>query len=185
MEKKRDISRLVMQVCAVLLCLTLLSMWLMSNMYARYTTQVSGEDSARVAIFGHDESIDVPSEISAKLVPGSSAEYALSVANYSGARTSEVTLNYNLEVATAGNLPLQFTLYSVSDNGQRSEIGSFAESSTEKEHTFPKADMAFEAGTQAEHKYVLDMQWDGSTDAAGYANIPDYIRININVEQAD
>lgn len=185
MEKKRDISRLVMQACTVLLCLTLLSMWLMSNMYARYTTQVSGEDSARVAIFGHNESIDVPDAISDKLVPGSSAEYALSVANYSGARTSEVTLNYNLEIATAGNLPLKFTLYSVSDDDQKSEIGSFTESTTEEKHTFAIKSMAFEPGKQEVHKYALEMQWDGSTKEAGYANIPDYIRININVEQAD
>lgn len=36
---------------AVLLCLTLSSTWLMSNIYARYTAEASGSDTARVAAY--------------------------------------------------------------------------------------------------------------------------------------
>ena len=42
---------ILMCIVAALLCATLFSMYLVGGLYARYTTSISGSDSARVAAF--------------------------------------------------------------------------------------------------------------------------------------
>ncbi len=48
-QSKTHFSSLIMRIAATLGCLTIISAYLLSGMYARYTTSSSGNDSARVA----------------------------------------------------------------------------------------------------------------------------------------
>lgn len=71
MEKEKRISSRIYQAVAVLLCLVMLSLWMLGNVYARYTTESSGGDTARVAAFvfqlaDGSESQMIESEKSAK-----------------------------------------------------------------------------------------------------------------------
>lgn len=113
MEKKREFSRLVMPTFAVLLCLTLLSMYLMSNMYARYTTQSTGEDSARVAAYVFqlkDSSESTILNLDKIRKPGDSQEYTFTVTNKKESVISEVAQSYTIRLEVDGSMPVVCTI---------------------------------------------------------------------------
>ena len=56
MQKRKRFVNIPMYLAGVLFCLTLISIHLMSGLYAKYTTRAEGSDSARVISF-HDVSV--------------------------------------------------------------------------------------------------------------------------------
>jgi len=106
MEKRSNI-KLNIPMCAacVLLCLTLISIHFCSGLYARYVTQGSGGDSARVAVFdvtddGGYFSVDFVVSCS----PGVAAEKVIKVGN-----KSQVAVAYTVTITnTTGNIPFKF-----------------------------------------------------------------------------
>lgn len=179
MQQTEKTRSLVLRIAAILLCLILVSLWMLGDYYARYTTQKDGSDEARVAIFGHDESITVPNSILEKLVPGSSGTYVIEINNGTGEDISEVSEKYTVEVVTAGNLPLEYTL---KENGQ--SLDSFSESDAAK-HCFSDSSMYFLASEAGAHTYTLEISWPEDRTDISLSGLPDYIQININVEQVD
>lgn len=179
MQHFKQFENKVMYALAVLLCLTLASMCLMSHMYARYATGATGSDSARIAIFGHNESINVDS-FPSNWKPGTKYAFNITVSDQKNKETSEVSQKYNIEVVTQGNLPLTYTLKDSAGN----QIGQFMESSNPKQ-TFTNSNMKFQAGQSQEHNYELQVEWPENEKDSGFAEIPDTLKINVNVEQID
>lgn len=179
MQHFKQIENKVMYALAVLLCLTLASMWLMSHMYARYATGATGSDSARIAIFGHNESINVDS-FPSNWKPGTQYTFKITVSDQKNKEISEVSQKYNIEVVTQGNLPLTYTL----KDSAGDQIGQFMESSSPK-YTFTNQNMKFQAGQSQEHSYELLVQWPENETDSDFAEIPDTLKINVNVEQID
>lgn len=179
MQHFKQIENKVMYALAVLLCLTLASIWMMSHMYARYATGSAGGDSARVAIFGHTESINVES-FPKDWKPGTNYTFEIKVSDQKNNEISEVAQQYNIEVVTQGNLPLTYTL----KDSQNNQIGQFKESDYSSE-TFANEDMKFQAGKSGEHNYKLLIEWPEDEKDADYAEIPDTVKINVNVKQID
>lgn len=177
----------ILYTFTILLCLVLASFWLMCNIYARYTSQASGSDSARVALFGHDESVVLESGTDGMsgLKPGDSRIYTLTVSNTKNQAISEVTIDYTLEIVTTGNLPLKYTVYKKNGSQTDTEVGTFEETSATMKKTFRTEDMHFEAGVQGSVEYTVLVEWQADKKSASYAGMPDDITVNINVEQAD
>lgn len=175
-----------LRVAAVLLCLVLVSIYLLTNLYARYTAADTGSDSARVALFGSSESVtlDNGSNRLAGMVPGDTATYEITVSNARGNNVSEVAQSYSIEVETAGNLPLTFAL---SEKGASAIPESPTATSTRAfpTHTFVSDDMHFAAGTAGSKTYKLTVTWPADKTDAKYANVPDFIQVNVNVSQID
>lgn len=173
-----------LRIAAVLLCLVLVSTYLLSGLYARYTTSATGTDEARVAVFGSSESVTLDSGggLLASMVPGNSATYKITVSNAQGDRVSEVAQSYNVEVETAGNLPLTFTL---SENGKGTIAESSSASAAFSIHSFAADDMRFAAGAPQSKTYWLTVTWPANKNDAKYANVPDFIQVNVNVSQID
>ena len=165
-----------------LLLATLLSSHAVSGVLARYTTAASATDTARVALFGHDEKIDL-GDWAADLTPGTTKTITLSVSNSGSNGISEVAEAYSIQIETAGNLPLTYTLA----NKTGDTVGTFTESAAEPAHTFQTADMQFPAGggTAYAHDYTLTVSWPADAKASRLADIPDYVQANINVTQID
>lgn len=180
MEHGRHMKNKNWYGAAGVLCLLLAVLLTMPGLYARYTSGSGTGDAARAAIFGHSETITLPTEWTSILVPGESGTYTLTVSNANEEKVSEVAQKYNLEVLTAGNLPLEFQL-----TKDGTVIGSFAESQTDAGYTFQNGDMHFEPGTKEEHIYQLTVSWPQEKKDAALAEIPDFIEIHINAEQAD
>lgn len=99
MSKREKAEYGIMQLVMLLLVLTLASFWMLGNLYARYTTKVSGEAEARVAGF----------HILMKAADGTTLPAGIGIGSVNGDQTikeipftvsgdSEVALNYTLEV---------------------------------------------------------------------------------------
>ena len=123
MEKKRDISSLVMRAFAILLCLNLLAIWFVSNMYARYTTTASDGDSARVAAYVFnltDGSNSQMLDLGKIRKPGDSQEYHFTVTSKRGSVISEVAQSYTIKLEVEGSMPITCEISEQDEFGQAS-----------------------------------------------------------------
>lgn len=172
---------------AVLLGAVLLTSHAVSGAMAKYTTAGSSSDEARVALFGHSESITFGT-FRTSLVSGASSSFNLTVSNANNGQVSEVAQSYDIEIVTAGNLPLTYKLVEKAGIGKPTDttIGSFNASTSEKSHIFTVTDgsMTFQPGVSREDTYQIQLSWYGD-DAAKWSNTPDFLQVNINVKQID
>lgn len=172
---------------AVLLGAVLLTSHAVSGAMAKYTTAGSSSDEARVALFGHSESITFGT-FRTSLVSGASSSFNLTVSNANNGQVSEVAQSYDIEIVTAGNLPLTYKLVEKAGIGKPTDttIGSFNASTSEKSRIFTVTDgsMTFQLGVSREDTYQIQLSWYGD-DAAKWSNIPDFLQVNINVKQID
>lgn len=174
MRKSGQIEKGIMYTLAVLLCLTLTSVWLTSNLYARYATSASGSDSAQVAVFRVDEnavSEDAPvltRQFCVSLAPGESEECAVQVTN-----SSEVAVDYSISVKNEyKNLPLTFTF--------EKDGATFVGEETNRVND------TLEAG-EAAHTYTLEVSWPKNSDSTSpaYAGKADIFTVTLRAEQKD
>lgn len=181
-ERMRHRERIVACVLGALLLATLVTSHAVSGVFARYATGAASTDTARVAFFGHNETIDL-GNWTADLKPGDARTITLEVSNANSAGTvGEVAQGYDITLETAGNLPLTFEL----KDGAGKVVDTFNESSSEPAHTFTSSDMVFEAGGTADaHTYTITVSWPADADSGNYADIPDYVQASINTRQID
>lgn len=174
MQRLEKIEKWIVYIAAMLLCLVLVSFWMMCNLYARYTTEASGEDGARVAKFEVTEvgksGQNLTQQMKIDVYPGFAETYSVGVTN-----KSEVAIEYKIEAKNeTGNLPLQFQMLDES----RNEI---AKNSAE-----------ISAGDTAEHTYMLKISWPKNTENQDenrqnpdYAGKTDVIKITLSAIQKD
>lgn len=183
MDHSRQKERWILYILVVLLCMVLASFWLMCNIYARYSTQASGSDSARVAKFDVQETGTLREEIiNASVYPGFSETYTVGVTN-----NSEVTIEYVMNVKNKyNNLPLQFRML----DSARNEISTNS-SDASAEYALSKS-AEIEAGDSSEHTYQLEISWPvGQTNEGENLQNPDYagkvdvIEITLKAVQKD
>ena len=99
MSKREKAEYGIMQLIMLLLVLTLASFWMLGNLYARYTTKVSGEAKARVAGFHIQINRKDGADTSTGILLGTDAgETATKEIPFTVSGDSEVALNYTLEV---------------------------------------------------------------------------------------
>lgn len=112
MSKSNKKTPIVFYVGIVLACLTLISVYMTSGLYARYTTRATSSDSARVAKFRVTDTLTVTDSkgdevnsftmIEDSLIPGESTTYTFAVQN-----DSEVAVRFSVRgEASINNLPL-------------------------------------------------------------------------------
>lgn len=182
-------ERILAATLTVLLGAVLLTSHAVSGAMAKYTTAGSSSDEARVALFGHSEKINFAGTWPNDVVPGAISSLSLAVSNAKGDKVSEVAQSYEIEVVTAGNLPLHFELHKADGSGKAdtSVIDSFDESSSKSRYTFtvPAASTTFEAGASRTDYYQIRVSWPSEYNRASWSNIPDFVQVNINVKQID
>lgn len=115
MSKSNKKTPIVFYVGIVLACLTLISVYMTSGLYARYTTRATSSDSARVAKFRVTNTLTVIDSkgdevnrftmIEDSLIPGESTTYTFAVQN-----DSEVAVRFSVRgEASINNLPLEMS----------------------------------------------------------------------------
>lgn len=169
MIHSREKEKWIIYTLVVLSCLVLASFWLMCNIYARYSTETSGSDSARVARFNVTMTGEVTQPIKIDVYPGFTQIYNVEVIN-----NSEVAIDYVMELNNKyGNLPLEMKM--LDSDGK--EITSKTES--------------IAAGDTTSHTYQLEISWprnsEGQTDLQepDYAGKTDVIEITLKAMQKD
>ena len=184
MDHSRQKERWILYILVVLLCMVLASFWLMCNIYARYSTQASGSDSARVAKFDVQETGTLLSEqiINTDVYPGFSRTYTVGVTN-----NSEVTIEYVMNVKNKyNNLPLQFRMLDSAGNEIKTDSSDASD-----EYALSKS-QKIKAGDTTEHTYQLEISWPVNQTNEGenlqnpdYAGKVDVIEITLKAVQKD
>ncbi len=80
-----------MYAAGVLLCLTMLSLYLVSGLYAKYSSMAEASDGARTAAFYLKAEGDFLQNTEVKIIPGDTEEKIIKIVN-----NSEVSLSYTL-----------------------------------------------------------------------------------------
>jgi hypothetical protein len=157
MGKKSTRPNWILRIAGVLLCLTLLSVHLSSGLYARYTSTVSGSDSARVAKFEVKDVGTFSKDLYLEYNPGVSNSYTVVIENH-----SEVAVKCSVDVERlSNNIPLN-----VSISGDITDV------------TFAPNDAAGKT-------VRLALEWPGTKNDAAYSYEVDAIRVSVSVEQID
>ena len=104
MKQQNRKRPLVFYVCLALMCVVLFSFHLMGGLFARYTTQASGSDGARVARFAFSDNLDAQSQtIPMSIGPGESMTTQISIQN-----DGEVAIRYVVKIENlTHNLPIE------------------------------------------------------------------------------
>ena len=167
----------ITRISAVLLCLTLVSFYLLCGMYARYTSEGGGSDSARVAAFvfhvsSTPETNSIPIEQINK--PGDKSTYSITIKNNSSGATSEVKESYTIAVSINGSMPLSCTMKKTDSASDLFSINNYSgsESGTalKKTNTEAETRQTFTASTQGTDTYSLVVEWPSDKNNAKYAN---------------
>ncbi len=159
-----------MRIAAVLLCLALFSTYLVTGLFARYTTSAQGSDHARVAKFSIQGSGELLQSIEASLFPGESKAVTLVIEN-----NSEVAVEYTVAVTNVtNNLPLSFRMVK-----EESSPILVANGTTFTAQQIP--------GDHID-KYTLYIDWEAENDEnrdPDWMGKVDYITVTVTAAQID
>lgn len=180
-KKTMHYSVLVMRIAALLACLTLVSLYLLSGAYSKFYTTASGGDGASVALFSpyfHSVgSMDV-----SNATPGYTDQIEFTVQNYSGEEVPETAVRYKICLKTTGNIPLTLTLL----DGE-TELQSWAFDGTSGEQIYEYADnsLVFGTGVKDSQAYKLKAQWQSDNKGAQFSGMTDAVYLEVEFEQID
>ncbi len=159
-----------MRIAAVLLCLTLFSTYLVTGLFARYTTSAQGGDHARVAKFSFEGSGELLQSIEASLFPGESQTATLIIEN-----NSEVAVEYTVAVTNVtNNLPLSLRMEKIEAS---STVDINGTTFTVQQIPGNHIDM-----------YTLYIDWEATTDEdrdPDWMGKVDYIAVTVTAVQID
>lgn len=161
-NQKRNIC---MRLAALFLCLTMISLYFVSGLFAKYTTESDSSDSARVAAFVFDvkDTTNHFFDVSTVDAPGKQAVFRFSVTNENGLVVSETAEKYKISAAIHGSLPLTAVITDASDAQVITLNTSISDQGT-------SGVMAFQAGQTGTHTYTLTVLWPESEKDLCYAN---------------
>lgn len=168
LHRNKTKKNIPIRLAAVLLCMTLLSTYCVSGLYARYTVSGRSGDSARVAKFSIEGEGVLTEQIEESFVPGSSLEKSLSIHN-----NSEVAVEYTIAVTNAtNNLPL---LIRVTNTGTPDEVKegnniAFTKQQLPGDHT---------------DNYTLYICWPADDKDPAPMGMVDYITVTVTAAQID
>lgn len=162
MQRYRKREKFILSTAALLLCLVLISFGMLGGLRAKYKTQASGSDSARVAKFTITENAgDLQRSLNISLTPGGSEIYPVTVTS-----NSEVAVEYSIKVECKyKNLPLKFQMTDSAGTAITSD-------------TIP-------ANDSKERKYSLNVTWPADKTNPEYAGKTDMVVITLQAVQKD
>lgn len=165
MRTGRKYTNWILRFASLLLCLVLLSLYMLSGLWAKYVSTDSGSDNARVASFhvteeGLDVTIDAP-----RLSPGGEKL----IAEVKLTSNSETSVRFQFNVEVDGNLPLQidYELDGVRTNGTDTW----------------SADVASNDAT--DKKFSIYVRWPESENSYIFENGVASIQIKVEAAQID
>lgn len=184
MKKKRDISSLIIWSFAVLLCVILLSTRLMSNMYARYTTGATDEDSASVAAYVfqlEDGSGSKILDLENIKKPGDTQTYKFSVTNKSGNAISGVAQSYTIKLEVEGSMPI---VCEIKEQNSETALCEAENIEANKKQSSSPA-ITIPAAEEYTQSYTLTATWPENCKDEKYANASgtSVVTLTVDAEQ--
>lgn len=174
---------LVFRVAALLVCLVLITTYMLSGAYSKFFSGASGGDGARVARFSpkftSDKIITVNNQI-----PGYNDKISFTVQNTSDDKVSEVAMKYKIVLKTTGNIPLKFILLDKSEN-TTFETWDCNGTSGEQKYYYTNDTLVFGVGTKASIDYKLKIEWPSDRNNAQFSGMTDAVYLSVEFEQID
>lgn len=169
------------RIAALLVCLVLITTYLLSGAYSKFYTSASGGDSARVAHFS-------PKFTSTKVLhfektPGYTTEIDFTVQNYSGEEIPEVAMKYKIVLKTTGNIPLTFTLKN--SEGTALLTRNCDGKSGEQIYEYTSDSLVFGVGTKETVQYKFKIEWPEAQNNAQFSGMTDAVYLSVEFEQID
>ena len=190
-QTKKYQKNWMLRAAAVLLCMVLISTWMLSGLMARYASGGSGNDSARTAAFVfhlQDGEETRYIDLSGITRPGDSKSYTFIVSNADADIVSEVAESYHIEIQMNGSLPLIATVKKQADNNSLIELSMPVQGTTVEKPIIQNAKGGtFEAARNQEATYILTVTWPEGQNDVKYANgsgVAEVI-LTVTAEQAD
>ena len=180
MTKQKGAHRnIAMMTAGVLLCLTLVSVWMVSGLFAKFTTSDSAKDSARVAAFVFtvsDKDTSRIIDLQDVTKPGDTETYTFIVKN-SGGTVSEVKETAYVQLSLNGSLPL--TCKVTKSGGTAPETSLTANGSPQ---VGDLTDLTtFSARVSTNETYELTVEWPASANSIEYASAGAVSRLIMSV----
>lgn len=173
---------LVFRIAALLACLTLITVYMLSGAYSKFYTSASGGDGARVASFSPDftsaQVLDVENA-----TPGYSAEMNFFVQNFSGEKMPEVAMKYKIILKTTGNIPLKFTVSNI--DGTIPQDFVCDGTSGKQEYVYSNDSFVFGTSAQETQTYKLKAEWQAGKNDARFSGMTDAVYLEAEFEQID
>lgn len=158
----------ILQTAMVLLCMVMISVWMLSGLYARYATTDSGGDHARVAAFCVTDSSTMSQSFTEVMKPeGESKKIEVSLQN-----KSETAVNYQIAFELEGNLPL--LVKSASTNSNLKQDGNSLVWNT-----------VVSANKGSEDKYTFQLDWIENKKSYQYSEGIESVTVVIVAVQED
>lgn len=174
---------LVFRIAVLLVCLTLITIYLLSGAYSKFFSGASGGDGARVArfspVFTSANVLDVENA-----TPGAyTAEINFSVQNYSDEKLPETAMKYKIVLKTTGNIPLTFTLM----DGEGTTLQASECDGISGEHIYEYTNNSLVFGVSAKEirNYKLKAEWKSDKDHAQFSGMTDAVYLETVFEQID
>ena len=158
MREKRINNAILLRVAAVLLVIFMLTVCMLSGRYARYTSNSSESDGARVAKFLVTQTGELTEATRVELVPSETIQLCVEVEN-----GSEVDIEYSITANNPyNNLPLEFT---------------FLEENTARTSAY------LEPGEKKD--VYLQIQWQTDKTQDRYIGMVDVVYLTVTAVQVD
>ena len=172
---------LVFCIAALLVCLVLITTYMLSGAYSKFFSGASGGDGARVARFSpkftSDKTITVNNQI-----PGYNDKISFTVQNTSDDKVSEVAMKYKIVLKTTGNIPLTFTLL----DGEVHTLQAWNCDGTSGECVYEyDPSRVFGVGTNEKDNYSLKIEWENTKNDARFSGMTDAVYLAAEFEQID
>lgn len=178
---------LVFRITALLVCLVLITTYLLSGVYSKFYTSAGGSDNARVARFSPEFTstvINVENQLPGfPDIPNNSYEIPFEVKNTSDDKVSEVAMKYKIVLKTTGNIPLTFTLL----NGAGNELKTWDCDgiSGEQIYEYTNDSLIFGVGTKETQNYKFKIEWSSDRNNAQFSGMIDAVYLAAEFEQID
>ncbi|MCH5353037.1 MAG: hypothetical protein J1E06_06195 [Acutalibacter sp.] len=169
---------------------------------AKYRSEFGAIVDMKVAAFAGGGTLDFDLDVDlGGMYPGESCTTVFTVQNYDGEKSCAVAMDYEIQVETQGNLPLEFTLTGTRDSSGENNVlaGNLVESADpvegDPEEGTPaggkkylasggKLPIASEANGQVQHKYELNIVWPLEKNDSKYERGVDKITVTVTAVQA-
>ena len=172
-----------------LIYLVLVTSVISSTTLARFAATKDVGAEAKIAAFVSNTTFTHELGTLGALAPGDQKEIYFTVTNSDYGKVCDVPIDYEVQIETTGNLPLNFSLSgNVSGNGVTDEsLTKLVElGSLDKTTNYRATGGKFPSGRYGEavHQYTLTVSWPNTITAEEYSSEIDRLAVKIKTEQA-
>ncbi len=147
---------------------------------AKYSSEFSVSANAQVASFSGSGTVNFDVALE-DMVPGELKTVTFQVCNFQDGSFSDVAVDYEIQVESTGNLPLEFTLRGTKSGGMGTLAGSLDAGGKASGGELPFA----EEGKGVSHSYELSVFWPYEESGEEYSHEIDMINVTVTAVQKD